>query len=434
MEKKLILRKLENTFRSVVENRNFRLFFFGHGMSRVGLHMQRMAFGWLVYEITGSPLMLGLVAFSREICVAAFAPFAGVAADRWNRKSVLFICQLLFMAQSLIIAGLVWKDAATAVNIIVLSIFHGLISALEIPMRQSFIVDLVKEKKQLGNAIGLSGSVFNAAMLVGPAAGGFIIAAFGIAVCFLVCALTYLGMLAVLFRIKSSQRKCERSKSSVLAELKQGVGYAFDFVPVKYLLLLVGVVGLVALPYIVLMPVVVREIVQGGPAALGILMGSAGFGALTGSVFLASRKTVLGLGRVIAVSTLIVGAGLMFFSLSVSLPLSCAMAYFVGFGALVQRSSANIILQTIADDDKRGRVISFYVVALTSMHAVGDLAAGFAADAFGVVKTLFTAGVICLFCAFLVYRKIPYIRKFVHPVYARLGIMNECGPAPESLG
>lgn len=411
-----------------MKNRNFRLFFFGHGLSRVGLHMQRMAFGWLVYEMTGSPLMLGIVSFSREIFVALLAPFAGVAADRWNRKSALFLCQFFFIAQSVTIAVLVWTEAVSMVHVVLLSMSHGIISAFEIPIRQSFIIDLVREKNELGNAIGLSASVFNAAMLVGPAAGGFIIAAFGEAAAFFICALTYLGMLAVLFRIKSAQRMKEKKNFKVFSELRRGVSYAVDFIPVRYLLILIGITGFVALPYIMLMPVVVREIITGGPEALGILMGSAGFGALTGAVFLASRKNVLGLGRVIALSTFMLGAGLAGFSQADSLLLSSLLVYFVGFGAVVQRSSANIILQTIADDDKRGRVISLYVVVLTSMHAAGDLAAGFAANVIGVSGTLLIGGGVCLVCAYGVYKTLPYIRKFVHPVYARQGIIEKAEP------
>ena len=421
------LKNFKNTFRSL-RNRNYRLFFGGHGFSLIGTHMQRVALGWLVYEMTGSALMLGVVAFSREISVALLAPLAGLAADRWDRKKTLFISQLLLTLQAFALAFLVYYDVITIRHIITLSVLHGIIASLEIPVRQAFVVDMIRKKSELANAIALNSSIFNGAMLIGPAIAGIVIAAFGEAVCFFVNAFTYFSMLAALFVIKIKAQKRLDDKTGVLKDMKDGFVYAFDFVPIRYILILVGVVSLVALPYMMLMPIFAGEVLQGGPKALGFLTGAAGLGALTGAIFLASRKSARGLGRVIAASTLILGLALAGFALSRDLRLSLVLIYFAGFGAMIQRSASNIILQTIVDDDKRGRVMSFYVVALVSMLAVGDLLAGSVASIIGAPRMMLAGGLICIGLSYGVYKKLPYIRKFVHPVYARQGIITKAKP------
>lgn len=421
------VKNFKNTFRSL-KNRNYRLFFSGHGFSLIGTHMQRMALGWLVYELTGSALMLGIVAFSREAAVALLAPFAGIAADRWDRKRTLFISQMLLTAQAFTIAFLVYFEVITVRHIIILSVLHGVIAALEIPVRQSFVVDIVRKKSELANAIALNSTIFNGAMLIGPAVAGIVIAYYGEAVCFFINAFTYFAMLAALFMINVKPRAANKEKADVFGELKGGFIYAFDSVPIRYILILVGAVSLVALPYMMLLPIFAGDVLRGGPRALGFLTGSAGLGALTGAIFLASRKSVRGLGRVIAGSTLMLGIALAGFALSRDLRLSLVLIYFAGFGAMIQRSASNIILQTIVDDDKRGRIMSFYVVALVSMLAAGDLLTGSVAGVIGAPLMMFFGGLVCIGCSLGVFKKLPYIRKFVHPIYVRQGIMTKVKP------
>ncbi len=416
------LDRLQQIFRAL-RHRNYRLFFGGQGISLIGTWMQLIAMSWLVYRLTNSPLMLGLVGFSGQIPSFLLAPVAGVLADRWNRRSVLVITQALSMVQALSLAYLTLTHAITVSQIVALSIFLGLVNALDIPARQSFVVDMVDRREDLGNAIALNSSMFNGARLVGPSVAGILIATVGEGMCFLLNGLSYLAVIAALLAMRITARRIETARPQVLRGLKEGVRYAFGFAPIKWILMLAGLINLVGMPYTVLMPVLARDVLHGGPDTLGILMASMGMGALGGAMYLAARESVRGLGRTIAIAAGVFGAGLIALSLSRTLWLSLAMMTVTGFGMIVQMASSNTILQTLVDEDKRGRVMSFYAMTFVGMAPLGSLVGGAMASRIGAPATIAIGGVACIAGSVGFAAKLPSLRAVARPTYLRLGII-----------
>ena len=343
-----------------LQHRNYRLFFGGQGISLIGTWMQRIAMWWLVYRLTNSPFLLGLVGFAGQIPIFLLTPFAGVLADRMNRQRVLVITQTLAMMQAFILALLVLAGAIAVWHIISLSIFLGVIDAFDMPVRQSFMVEIV-QTKDLGNAIALNSSIVNSAQLLGPSIAGILIASMGEGVCFLLNGISYLFVIVSLLAMKITSKKMQTQNTHVLQEIREGFSYAFGFTPIRSILLLLALVSLIGMPYRVLMPVFARDVLRGGPHTLGFLMGSSGLGALMGSIYLASRKSVLGLGKWIALATGVFGVGLMAFSLSRVFWFSLFLIFLTSFGMMVQFASSNTILQTIVDEDKRGRVVMSFL-------------------------------------------------------------------------
>jgi MFS family permease len=405
--------------------RNFRLFFAGQGISLVGTWMQYVAMGWLVYRLTSSPLLLGLVGFAGQIPIFILSPFAGVMADRWNRHRILIITQSLSMVQALILAALTLSGAIQVWQIIALSAILGCINALDIPVRQSFIVEMVERKENLANAIALNSTMFNAARLVGPSVAGLVVAMFGEGACFLLNGMSFIAVIAGLMAMKIKAREAERDDAHVLERLKEGLSYAFGSVPIRMILLLLGVMSLTGMSYAVLMPVFARDVLRGGPQTLGFLMASAGVGAMIATLYLASRRTVLGLGGLIPASAALFAAGLMLFSMSRALWLSLVLLAFTGFGMMVNMAASNTILQTISDDDKRGRVMSLYTVAFLGMAPLGSFLAGALASKIGVTYTLMAGGVVCMASAAVFASRLPLLRAAVHPIYRKICIIPE---------
>lgn len=418
------LMRLQNVFRAL-HSRNYRLFFSGQAISLIGTWITRIATGWLVYRLTDSALLLGVVGFASQIPTFFLTPFTGVLADRWNRHDTLVITQVLAMVHSLILAALTLTGVITVWHIIALSVFQGLINAFEIPARQSFVVEMVEKKEDLGNAIALNSSIFNAARLVGPSIAGLLIAAFGEGLCFLIDGMSYIAVIAALMAMKITPRKIELPAPHILQELKAGFKYAFGFTPIRALLLLLGLTSIAGMPYATLMPVFAADVLHGGPHTLGFLMGAAGVGALVGAVYLASRKSVRGLGKVIVLAASVFGIGLIAFSLSRVLWFSLLLMVLIGFGMIVQVASSNTVLQTIVDDDKRGRVMSLYAMAFMGMTPFGNLLAGFLANNIGAPNTLIIGGGCCVLGSLLFARKLPVLREIVRPIYSKMGIIPE---------
>ncbi|HEX3036263.1 MAG TPA: MFS transporter [Thermodesulfobacteriota bacterium] len=416
--------RLQNVFRAL-HSRNYRLFFSGQAISLIGTWITRIATGWLVYRLTDSALLLGVVGFASQIPTFFLTPFTGVLADRWNRHDTLVITQVLAMVHSLILAALTLTGVITVWHIIALSVFQGLINAFEIPARQSFVVEMVEKKEDLGNAIALNSSIFNAARLVGPSIAGLLIAAFGEGLCFLIDGMSYIAVIAALMAMKITPRKIELPAPHILQELKAGFKYAFGFTPIRALLLLLGLTSIAGMPYATLMPVFAADVLHGGPHTLGFLMGAAGVGALAGAVYLASRKSVRGLGKVIVLAASVFGIGLIAFSLSRVLWFSLLLMVLIGFGMIVQVASSNTVLQTIVDDDKRGRVMSLYAMAFMGMTPFGNLLAGFLANNIGAPNTLIIGGGCCVLGSLLFARKLPVLREIVRPIYSKMGIIPE---------
>jgi MFS family permease len=387
--------------------------------------MQRIALGWLVYRLTGSALLLGVVGFSSQIPVFFLSPFAGVLADRWNRQRIILLTQILAMLQAFILAFLVLTAMISIWQIIALSLLLGMINAFDMPTRQSFMVEMIVDKKDLGNAIALNSSMVNLARLLGPTIAGLLIAAVGEGICFLLNAISYIAVIISLLMMKLIPRPQSVHRSQMWRGLKEGLRYAAHFAPIRAILLMLGLVSLMAMPYTVLMPVFAKDVLRGGPDTMGFLMGSAGVGALIGALFLASRKTVLGLGRMIPQAAGVLSLGLIAISFSRILGFSLGLMLFAGFGQMVQMAASNTLLQTIVDDDKRGRIMSLYTVAFVGLTPVGSLIAGALASKIGAPWTIFIGGIICLAGALYFARRLPVLREKVRPIYETMGIIPE---------
>ncbi|HEX3353524.1 MAG TPA: MFS transporter [Terriglobales bacterium] len=403
--------------------RNFRLYFGGQTISLIGTWMTRLATSWLVYRLTGSALLLGLVGFAGQIPTFLVAPFAGVWVDRLDRRRVLVVTQILAMLQSLALAVLTLSRHITIQEIIWLSAFQGLINAFDMPGRQAFLVQMVDDKQDLGNAIALNSSMVNLARLVGPSLAGAVIAISGEGYCFLIDGISYLAVIASLLAMRVDSAAAKRTSDSMLVQLKEGWAYVSGFAPVRTILLLFAVVSLMGWPFTVLMPIFAGKILQGGPHTLGFLMGAVGIGALVSAISLALRKTVLGLGRMIPISTAAFGAGLILFGMSRVLWLSLLLMLVCGFGMMQQMAASNTIIQTIVDDSKRGRVMSFYAVAFVGMAPFGSLLAGALAHAIGAPRTVMLSGICCLLGAAWFATRLKTIRKLIRPIYMDLGIL-----------
>lgn len=414
---KLLLRSLRH--------RNYRLFFIGQGTSLLGTWMQSAAMSWLVYRITGSPLLLGVVAFSSQIPSFLIAPFAGVLADRWNRHRMLVAVQILAMLQALVLTALVIAGVINTWEIIALSIFSGIVGGFDIPVRQALVPELIEKPEDLSNAIALNSMIFNSARMIGPPIAGLIIAVAGEGICFGINAASYLAILIALWCMKLRTRTYASHNGPVMAGIKDGILYAYRFIPIRIILLMLAFVGLVGMPYAVLLPVFAKDILGGNSATYGSLMGSVGTGALCGAIFLASRKSVHGLGRIMAAAAAIFGGGIIAFSFSTALWFSLAMLLWAGFGMMVLIAVVNTILQTIVDDDKRGRVMSLYTMAFIGTAPLGSLLIGSVAHSISAPHALQVSGILCIAAAAVFAAKLPTLRRWIHPIYVRKGIIPQ---------
>lgn len=413
----------KNIFRSL-KYRNYRLFFCGQSISLIGTWIQRIAVPWLVYDLTGSVFLLGVVGFAGQIPTFLLAPFAGVLIDRWNRYIILIITQILAMIQSLILAFLVIDKSIEVWEIILLSIFLGCINAFDMPARQSFVVDMIEKKEDLGNAIALNSSMVNGARLIGPSLAGILISITGEGTCFLLNGISYVFVIIFLLMMRIAPRKVVVQTTQVLQGIKDGYNYTFGFGPIRYIILLLALVSLMGMPYTVLMPVFAKTILHGGSHTFGFLMGASGIGALIGAIYMASRKSVLGLIKMVPLFAAVFGLGLILFSFSHLFLISMALMVVIGLGMLMQMTSSNTILQTIVDDDKRGRVMSFYTMAFMGTAPFGSLLAGMLASKIGVANTIMIGGASCILGAIVFAKELPKLKKMIRPIYIRLGILK----------
>ena len=425
----LIREKFSPVFRAF-SSRNYRLFFAGQGISLIGTWMSQTAVIWLVYSLTNSALLLGVVGFAQQVPNFLLSPFAGVLVDRLNRHRILIVTQILSMIQSLALAALAFSGTIHIWHIIALSVFQGCVNAIDMPTRQTFVVELVEQRENLSNAIALNSSMFSGARLVGPAIAGLVIAAVGTSMCFLIDGISYIAVIAGLLAMRIRPRKIAAIEPSntVLRRLKEGFVYAFGFPPIRSILLLLGLVSLVGRPYTVLAPIFATNILHGGPQTLGFLMASSGCGALVSAIYLSSRSTIVGLGRIIAIAPTVFGTALIVFALSKVLWLSLMAMFVLGGSLILQSTSSNTILQTIVDEDKRGRVLSLFTIAFISMATFGNLFAGSLASRIGAPNTLVIGGVICIAASIYFSRQLPALRQSILPIYDRMGLLTEHHP------
>ncbi|HET9698834.1 MAG TPA: MFS transporter [Terriglobales bacterium] len=407
-----------------LNSRNYRLFFAGQSVSLIGTWMTRIATSWLVYRLTNSAMLLGVIGFAGQIPTFLLAPIAGVWVDRLNRHKVLVITQILSMIQSFWLAALALTHHIGFWDIFGLSIFQGLINAFDMPARQAFVTQMVEKREDLPNAIALNSSMVNASRLIGPSLAGIVIAAVGEGWCFFIDGVSYIAVIISLLLMTISVQPQARH-ASVITELREGWTYVSRFTPIRNILLLLALVSLVGMPYTVLMPIFARDVLHGGPNTLGLLSAATGVGALVSAAYLAARKSVLGLGRVIPTTTAIFGTGLVLFGVSHWLALSMFTLLFTGFGMMQQMAASNTILQTIVDEDKRGRVMSFYSMAFQGMAPFGSLLAGYLAARIGAPHTVIICGAICVGGAAWFLSQLSRLRAAVRPIYVRLGILPE---------
>ena len=412
-------------------HRNYRLFFGGQGLSLVGTWMQTIAMSWLVYRLTNSPFLLGFIGFTGQVPTFILGSFTGVLADRLDRRTLLFATQACAMVQAFLLAFLTLTGRIAVWHLIVLSIFLGLVSAFDVPARQSFVMDIVEDKSEIGNAIALNSFMFNSARLIGPSIAGLLIGVVGEGICFLLNGLSFLAIILALLNMRIPKKSVKFKHSPIVRGLKEGYRYVFGFAPIRNIILFLALVSFMGMPYSVLMPVFAKDILHGGPHTLGFLLASAGIGALVGSAFLATRKTILGLGRLIVLSSATFGSGLIAFSFSRFIPLSLCMMFLVGFGMIVHSASTNTILQTIVEEDKRGRVMSFYAMAFIGMAPFGSLLAGSLASKIGAPATLMLSGIVCVVGSLLFLKQLPHMRATARPVYVERGIIRDVPEDPQ---
>ncbi|HMY17438.1 MAG TPA: MFS transporter [Polyangium sp.] len=403
--------------------RNYRLFFAGQSLSLIGTWMTTVASSWLMYRLTHSALLLGIAGFTSQIPMLLVGPFAGVWVDRLNRHRVLVVTQALSMLQSFALATLALTHEITAEHVLALNLFQGIVNAFDMPARQAFLPQMVERREDLPNAIALNSMMVNGSRLVGPSLAGFIIAAFGEAYCFLIDGISYSAVILSLLAMHISPPRTNRVKESMGTELRQGWRYVAGFAPARNILLLLGLVSLVGMPYTVLMPVFASRSLGGGAHTLGLLMAAQGLGAVASAIWLASRKSVLGLVRIIPFVAMLFGVAVVAFGFSRSLPLSLVLLFVSGFGMMQQMSASNTILQTITEEDKRGRLMSYYAIAFQGTMPFGSLLAGWSASRYGPSTTLAVGGTCCVLGAIGFLLRIDDVRRVLRPIYVQLGIL-----------
>ena len=423
--------RLALMFRALA-HRNYRLYACGQLISLVGTWMQFVAQSWLVYRLTDSAALLGLVGFASQIPVFLLAPIGGAFADNHNRHRILIIVQSIAMLLAAALALLTLTGMVQVWHVFVLASLLGIVNAFDIPTRQSFLIELVG-KQDLFNAISLNSSMVNAARLIGPALAGIIVAVAGEGLVFLINTLTYIAVITCLLLMQLPAVVRANGSNSTLAGVFHGFQYAWQTRPVRGLLMLLALVSLVGMPYTVLMPIFADRVLGGGPGALGMLLGASGFGALIGALSLAARSGIYGLGRWVAWASGGFGLGLVLFSFSSHFGLSMAIMVVTGFAMMIEMSASNTLIQTMVPDALRGRVMAVYSMMFMGMAPFGALLAGTLADQVGAPLTVRLGGGICVAGALLFALALPALRREGRQIIVALQ-MTGGGPANEMTG
>ncbi|HLK52178.1 MAG TPA: MFS transporter [Candidatus Angelobacter sp.] len=406
-----------------LRHRNFKLFFFGQSISVIGTWMTRVATSWLVYRLTHSALLLGVVSFAGQIVAFLLGPFAGVWVERLNRRKLLIWTQALAAVQSLALAVLTLAHVINLWEIIALTAMQGLINAFDMPGRQSFLVQMVEDRSDLSNAIAINSSMANGARLIGPAIAGLVIAAVGEGWCFLLDGFSYFAVIASLLMMRIKPMEIRRSASTMLEQIREGWDYVRTFRPIRSILLLFSLTSLMGYSYSVLMPLFAGQVLHGGAHTLGWLMGASGIGALTSALSLAVRKSAVGLTRMLQIAAATLGSSLILFGLSRVLWLSLVLMVFVGFGLMQVASASNIIIQSLVTEDKRARVMSYYTMAFFGAAPFGSLIAGALAHQIGAPYTVMITGTCCIACSLWFTLELPKVRSVMRPIYQEMGLL-----------
>jgi len=400
-------------FDRALRSRNYRLFLLGQGVSWIGTWMQHVATAWLIYRLTDSPWLLGLISFSRQIPSLLLSPLGGVLADRCRLHRALLLTQSLAMLQAIALLVLIQFPANLVVPLILLELALGTINAFDMPLRQAFLVQMVPNREHLGNAIALNSSIVNGARLIGPSLAGILIAQWGETTCIVLNAVSYAAVLVALLSMRDLPTTVRSQTGPILENFREGFRYAFGVGPIRILLVMLATFSFLSMSVNVLVPVFAREVLRGDAGTNGFLMGAMGLGALGAAVYMASRTSALGLVRVISIASFVFGAGQVAFSFSQSLPLSLAILTTTGCCLMLMMAASNTLIQTIVDDDKRGRVMSFYTTALMGFGPLGSLTAGLVAARIGAVNSVRLSGTVCLAAAIVFTSQLPTLRRMV---------------------
>ena len=405
-----------------LRHRNFQLFFTGQLISLIGTWMQTVAQSWLVYRMTNSALLLGTVGFASQFPVFLTAPIGGIVADRNNRQRVVIATQTASMILAGILAALTLTDRVQVWHIMVLAAGLGVVNAFDIPARQAFLIDMVG-REDLMNAIALNSSMFNGARIIGPAIAGILVASIGEGWCFFANAVSYIAVIAGLLLMRIQHPANLAKEGSPVQHIVEGFQFAKNTLPIRSILLLLGLVSFVGMPYTVLMPVFADRILHGGARALGILMCSTGVGALLGAASLAARVGLRGLGRLIAICSAGFGVSLVFFSFSKIFWLSTILLLPVGFCIMVQMASSNTLIQSMVPDHLRGRVLAVYTMMFMGMAPFGALFAGAVAHRIGSPWTVASGGLACIVGGALFWMQLPAFRREARELVLAQGMM-----------
>jgi MFS family permease len=413
---------MHNLFRALL-SKNFRLFFIGQGISLIGTWMQQTAISWLVYRLTKSSLLLGTTAFFGQIPNLFISPFIGVFLDRFNKHKILITTQSLALLQALILSILTLTNKIEVWHIVLLSLFLGIINSIDAPSRQSFVVEMVDRKEDLGNAIALNSFLFNSARLIGPTISGITVALIGEGMCFLINAISYLAVIFALFLMKLKPRKFESSSNNLFNDFKEGINYSFNFIVIRYVLIFIAISSIVYSFYNVLMPIFASNIYHGGPQTLGFLMSAVGSGAIIGAIYLAGRKSVIGIENIIVYSLGSAGIGLILFSLSKNLVFAIFILIIVGTSFMLNSVCSNTLVQTVIDDHIRGRVMSLYVMFFMGSMPIESFIGGFLGNIIGPTYTVFLGGVICILSSFIYFSRLNLLKEKIYFIYRQKGII-----------
>src|SRR6202044_4206055 len=402
---------------------NFKLFFAGQSISVIGTWMTRLATSWLVYRMTHSALLLGIVSFAGQIVSFALGPFAGVWVERLDRRKLLVWTQAAAAVQSLALAALTLAHVITLGEIMALTAVQGLINAFDMPGRQSFLVQMVDDRNDLSNAIAINSSMANGARLIGPAIAGLVISAFGEGWCFMIDGVSYFAVIASLLMMRIEAMDIRRNATSMFEQIREGWGYVRAFRPIRTILLLFAIISLMGYSYAVLLPVFAGHVLHGGAHTLGWLTAASGIGALVSGLSLAARKSVVGLTRMVQIATSMLGGALILFGLSHTLWLSLVLMVFVGFGLMQSASVSNTIVQSLVPEDKRARVMSYYTMAFFGAAPFGSLLAGALAHRIGAPHTVIVTGAFCIAGSLWFTFNLPKVNVGMRPIYKKMGLI-----------
>jgi MFS family permease len=406
-----------------LRHRNFKLFFFGQSISVIGTWMTRVATSWLVYRMTHSALLLGIVSFAGQIVSFLLGPFAGVWVERLNRRKLLVWTQAAGAVQSLALAALTLSHVINLWEIIALSAMQGVINAFDMPGRQSFLVQMVEERSDLSNAIAINSSMANGARLIGPAIAGLVIGAFGEGWCFLIDGVSYFAVVASLLLMRMKPLDVRRKTTSMFEQMREGWNYVRKFRPIRTILLLFAILSLMGYSYAVLLPIFAGQVLHGGAYTLGGLTAASGIGALASGLSLAVRKSVVGLTRMLQIAAAMLGSALILFGLSHILWLSLVLMVFVGFGLMQAAAVSNTIIQSLVPEDKRARVMGYYTMAFFGAAPFGSLLAGALAHRIGAPHTAIITGAFCVAGSLWFTLELPKVRAVMRPIYQDMGLL-----------